>query len=466
MTHSRFLLYALAAAGGLTACSDRFDQAPTAPAGADLEVAAAAPSAGCDLSVLKQDANRYFSVTADRQKASTIIGALSKATGAARTSLGFDLLALTAEVTNLRAHGTPAQGSALANSDLACMPTLAPAPSLPIDFVPALSAGGVFEVRGGSADNSSGAVVARGVSTDVAWGAEPPLRAAPLTGRQSWGEIGRQVVVASGTQQSSVTQRFLIYGSARTTFTSADDFLDAAYDWSTVPATLALAATNGTGLRFQPGLLIAYCGVSPGRAYVQHEEGAAGQLLPFANPSFCTGTVGARPGDASLFTRLASAVADLVRPAPLQAAMYFAAGVGGTKGSLSPFGVVDLEGVTLGFTPDPPGDATTTTPIPEFRVRALSAAGTPIPGTPVTITVAGNSGSFRILLVTGTTTTAVGSVTEITGADGYALFSGPGRRVILDKPGGYTLTAVISGYTPLSALPVPSKVSLMFHITQ
>lgn len=411
----------------LAACDDRPDATSTGP---ELAVAPAA----CDIPSLRQAASRYFTLNADAQTAQNIIKALAAATGATRTARGFDLLALLQKVTDENhPHGTPTQGAATAKLTFPCMPTLSPQPPANLDLTAAFAAGGAFGVVG----TGSTPVLAKPVGSPL-WGLEPSIKSG--TTRYTWAEL--------------VSGRIVIYGAPFSGFQSNEAELGPAFDWATIPS----------GLTFAQPATVGYCNAPNTRALLQHLQLAQGEIVPFEQPSYCSSTVGADlapngHGLLGLMRRAARAGLDLVRPTPLHAA--FALVIGGKKKTLSPFGVVDAQSLVLAFATQPK-NAKTTTPLAPFTVTLEGAGGTPLAGVPVAVTISGNNGSY-VFTENGV---AVASVTAITDENGTATFSTGSALLIVDKPGGYTLRATVSGYSPLAGYAAPTTVSAMFHITQ
>ena len=325
----RYRLLSVVLAVALTAaCSDTPESDPFAPVTASVTA--------CQVNTVRQAAGRYFESGADGRTANDLVKALQQAPdlGVRRTA-AFDLLALVAEVTDAnRQAGTTQQGSDLVNAVLGC--TGYGEPGL-IDFVPALSEGGAFAVRGGATDPTA-AVRARLAS----WGVEP---ADALT----WPDV-------------TAGLRVLIYGDTIGNFDSDEVVLGMGYEWSRIPAG-----------EFAYPVAVGYCDLVEDRSLIQHYEDSNPDavVLPPEELSFCS-TPAALGG--GLFAALSS-------------------GPGGRVKTFSPFAGVDAELVTLAFAQQPVTAKIGT--LPTMTVLVTGAGGTPIEGVAVGMTVAGNSGSFN-----------------------------------------------------------------------
>jgi hypothetical protein len=474
-------LSAVGAVGALAAC-DR-ESPPTSPDAA-VTTAPTAPS-GCSFSTLKQAASRYFSnktkdqgaSVTDQQLAYNLINAMSQAADPTRSERGFDLLALVARVTNTgRQIGTAAQGSAVAYNTVLCTGYGSQADAAGT-YTVALSAKGLFGVRSAdnvqnSVDPSRAPVVARRATGDsLTWGLEPP------TATTTWAALTSLHQSATAT----LPHRVLFYSGATTT-----NFQDAAFtdfDGDAIaPIELKTIPSSAT---FAPFVVVGYCTDGAGKGLIAHGNpttaATAAEIIPYVEPRFCTATLDPSLGLAprprtplELARALVGWGADLLRPAPLSA-MFRLTLVGGGKGSLSPFAVVQGGTLKFGFANTVTGafehtlgDATTTTKLPEFAVKLTTSKNTPIDGATIRITVSGNSGSFNLFHDDVATPLARATYSAATGSDGIARFSTTTDSLRLDKAGGYTIRADLaagqtqySGYTP-----APVDFSNLFHITQ
>lgn len=324
------LAVAITVAALASGCADTPESDPFAPTLAAINV--------CQTNTVRQAAGRYFGSGADQQAAFDLVKAMQQApNAAARQSAAFNLLGMVGTVTDAgRQTGTPQQGSDLVNAVLGC--TGYGTPGL-VNFVPALSPGGAFAVRGGAADGA-GAVLAR---FDPLWGVEP-------TAGSSW-------PAATG------AVRTLIYGDTIGNFDTDEMIVGGTgFDWSRIPAG-AFAEPVRVGYCYDQG---------PDRALIQHHEDSNSDavVLPPETLSFCGSSVSLGAG---MFAALAS-------------------GPGGRVGTFSPFVAVDAQVVALTFAQQPV--STTTGLLPAVSVLVTGVGGTPIEGVEVAMTVAGNRGSF------------------------------------------------------------------------
>jgi hypothetical protein len=190
--------------------------------------------------------------------------------------------------------------------------------------------------------------------------------------------------------------------------------------------------TLPSGLTFDPQIRTGVCEVSDPNAQILHQHaGDPAVILPPAGmPSFCPAPTSALESTSS-FALAARQVVDWLAPRPAHAASFaptLARGGGGLVSGLSEIGPVSFIS-TVAF--DVPPRNTSRSANPQFRpivtVRNVSTNGNPIQGALITISVAVNRGSFRI-----------SGNTAITNSSGIATF--PDLKI--DKPGGYTATAV------------------------
>ena len=432
------------------ACSDGADT--TAPDFAP----ASTTGLTCSFSDMQKDANAYFAASGTLgDDADALISSMRSQFGprgnATTTGLGFDLLAVIADqhrainaTDGTQPAGTPADGSRLANDVIACMTTISPRPTAPIDFAGsyldadnvtqyrgALSKLGAFEVRGGT--NAAGDLVAM-VSANRKAAIAPPA-----AGFDAWLPATNPRLLF---HDSPIGNSFIVGDAAVGTV---------GYRWLTVPEVHVFAAN-----------VFAHAGVcvnATDRDRLQEVTGSGSsatvKVLALTTLSMsslgldCTTSAvlgnATRPG---LFGRLVHFAASIVTPTPAYAAKS-GGGTGGLLGGLSDIGVSDVGLARLAITFVQ--DSRTTKPV-TLSVTMKTAGGNPMPGETVVITVAGNSGSFTPIDVSG-----------VTDKDGKASFS-----FILDKPGGYTVSAASDyGNDATDGTAVPATaISNLFHIKQ
>jgi hypothetical protein len=414
-----------------TACaSDRSTAPAAAVAGAAMQPAAA--TLVCDFTQAKSDARAFFASSTD--PVFTILRDMQgvyKTGGAnAATSKGFDALQRIAAARGTSAQGgTSAAGGALTNDLLGCM-NVGPVPD---SFNPAAAlASGIYEVRGGASDNA-GPALAQIAS------AGQKSAASPL-----W---GIEPVTAWGARFNGAATRFLVYGAPL-----ANNFGEPAsvsgnaavtgFDVSTIPAMpgLALVDGNGATLNVRVGICI-----DPVTGSVQNRllhQGTFGTtILQLDAPAFCGSVASNRIAPSGgLLASLARGVLALVTPAPAYAFAF--GGVGGIPSGLSPFGPVQVDASTvqLTFTQQPSNGSISAPISPPVAVKATTAAGSPIGGVEIVITVQGNNGINAF----------VTDSSAVTDELGIATF--PDLKVT--KAGGYTVRAVgqIGGSATMSVI--------------
>jgi hypothetical protein len=419
----------LAAFAAAACASDRSTAPPAAVPGAAVQPAVALV---CDFTQTRADARAFFASSTD--PVFTILRDMQdlyKTGGAtAATSKGFDALQRIAAARGTSAQtGTAVVGGALTNDLLGCM-NVGPVPG---SFDPATAlASGIYEVRGGVSDNTGPALaqIASAGSRSAAsplWGIEP--------------------VTAWGARFNNAITRFLVVGVPL-----ANNFGEPAsvngnaavtgFDISTIPTMpgLALVDGNGAPLYVRVGICI-----DPVTGSVQNRllhQGVLGTtILQLDAPAFC-GSVASNQATQSggLLASLARGVLALVTPTPAYA--FAIGGVGGIPSGLSPFGPVQVDASTVHLTfTQQPTDGSISAPIsPPVAVKATTAAGSPLGGVEIVITVQGNNGINA----------SVTDSSAVTDESGIATF--PDLRVT--KAGGYTIGAVgqIGGSATMSVV--------------
>jgi hypothetical protein len=355
--------------------------------------------AACSFPAAYAAADAYFGTTSDPvyQLVITMEHAYINGGAVGATSAGFDVLGRLGVAADLGTpvKGTPAQGSTFANAILSCM-SVAGYHAV-IDFAPALGPSGLFAVR--SAGTSTPVVSRLIVNGAPSFGAEPSTGNWPITGKVLF--YGEKLSVATLAKE-----------------TPAGDV----FELSTLPS----------GLTFDPAIKTGVCDVSDPNAQILHQHsGDPAVILPPAGmPSFCPTETSARE-TVSSFALAVRQVVDWLAPRQAQAAAFaptLARGGGGLVSGLSDIGPVSFTS-TVAYVVPPQN--TSRSASPQFRpivtVRNVSTNGNPIQGALITISIAVNRGSFTI---TGNT--------AVTNSAGIATFP----NLHIDKPGGYTATAV------------------------
>lgn len=447
------IVLALSSAGAvLTACADQPTSAPTAPNGPRVTVPSMAGDlnfAGitCDNTQLKADGR----ATADKSNdvLLTLIGDLPAALrtdggtpGAASTDKAFDILARIAQI-----RGTPAQKpdvtgpvfDRLVKGVIRCMKSSVYAgaveptqPGAATGFGPALGAGWVFEVRGKNSDPSVGAYERSGVSAETWWGVWP-------RGILSWAEA----------IQSTLTQdRVLIYGY-RTSSSAFPARLGSSVEHFTIPkvqrAPKAIPPATQLPDPFTLTATIGLCFANAGQIATGARVNHANVFLAKLDAIACDASAPFTPTTGSLAVgrlnpvRLAQRAADFFWPQPLHAAAVFAGGsVTGRPDDFSPSAVWDLSQFRLSD-PDTIDDGRTSQALhykasgnPPVTLNVSIAPGSVAApdGTPVVLSIVGNSSSIAFFSDSGKAATP--TVTRYTqgGVVSYA-------DVKLTKAGGY-----------------------------
>lgn len=361
MRSSHFGLGMLAAATAIaTACVD--SRQPTATDLPEFVVSDAA----CTFSGMNDLIRRYFAVN-DRNTAKTLINQMQQFYNGRdftrATDKGFDVLALIeAATTGHRQIGTPSDGSALANSLLACMAV--GQPQLPIDFTGPLGPGG-FGVRGGPTDPSAPVI-----SSDL-------LSGVGVQPETTWPAVFGKRVLLFGTPNPAATFNEVLVGSP--------------YAWSTLPASPSI----------NPGAIIGFCIANPGQYRVEESHPASPHSILFLRSAFFL-------------------------TCPVPAPVVNALGpVGGSAKGFSDFGVVDAQGINLSFLSQPSTVQAGQVITPAMRVLAQGNGGTPLPEVNFSLSLVRISGtgdlSGTLSKITGTSGLETFDDLRVSSAGTYAI---------------------------------------------
>jgi hypothetical protein len=386
----------------LAACAKDQSSAPLAPTSVARSATPLAPT--CDYPKMRADAALYF---ANAGPVNEAINRMVEATSPAATKdKGFNVLTKVSSALSTAGAviGSPAAGDAFVQDVLACMSVGTLPASL--SFVGALSPNGLFEVVGGAGD-PTGPVTSRGTPT---YGAEPQAG-------QSWAG-------------SAGGLRYLLYGNERDfSFTPETPAAVTAFELATVP----------TPITFSPAIVGGICQTTATNALIQ----SVSTILPLTSLSFCSGITSVHRQDRGLFATITHGVANMFSPATV-----YGFGVGGTGSllsGLSPKAAVTFSPAAAGlaFVQQPKDSRRSLRPqfSPAVSVLVTTAAGTPVNGVLVTLTVYNNNGSYTLSNATATS----GS-----GGAGIAVFP----NLFTDKAGGYNFVASASifGVATKSAL--------------
>jgi hypothetical protein len=385
----------VAAAGALAvvACNQDLAKSPLTPTQAQFSVS---PSA-CSFPTMRTNAAAYLT---DPRAVNELITAMSRAVGQANVNAaGFNILTALAAAANAGAptvKGTAADGSNFANSVLGCMDVTGY--TGPIDFTGAFGAG-IFEVRDGSGNSP--------VTSHLLDNGAPAFGAEPSTG--NWPVAGKTLFYGTLLNLPTLGNE-----------TSAGDN----FELSTLPS----------GLTFSPEIKAGVCTLTDpnGRILHLHASDPGVILPPVSALSFCPVTSVSTPAGSSLFASAANRLASWFAPATANAAATraFRLGGGGTGlvGGLSKIGPVTYTS-TMAWVVKPGNTSRSKSPqfTPVVTVRNGSAGGNNLQGATITLIVTTNNGNF----------TMTGNVAT-TDANGIATF--PNLKI--NKPGGYTMTAV------------------------
>jgi len=302
----RIGMFVAASAIVLAACGQGPDQAPTAP---DF---VGKPAGGCSFTTVSDLTKNEFG--ANSQEASWAISMKNAGAGTNdATYLGYRILG-SIEPLYPALTGSSTNAAQLTVALLTCMNVGGTPPSA-TTFEMALSDTGAYGVRGLGGIGGVTADERALYSHKGSWLIEPPATS-------NW-----QAITTTNTSDlaDSVKHAVLVYGNpvASTGFTN-DALQSSVFKWSTIPTAT-----------FDPGVIVGECTVDAN--YLQHNSsGSSAEVLGFVNPGCRGGPITmAEPAPRSLAERIVR----FFEPAPLAAATLIT-GTGGSKTSLSPFGVI------------------------------------------------------------------------------------------------------------------------------
>jgi hypothetical protein len=375
----------LAVAAVATACNE----APsTAPQAGDPSFAMTSTNA-CVFTgnpSLSNASNAYFTVSSDKNAASTLINGIqagftaSGFNSAAAKEKGFDLLSLTGKVSRAGTGSSPADGAALVRQTIQCMFDVEANNDTPIqafygwptddqfDFATAAtpSIGGALYVRGGVADSATYPVIAHG----------------------STGNISAMAPAGTATWPTTLSNRALIYGEP----------VSGGYDWKLIPRSTT----------FTPSAVVALCQAAKPAGFNDDEmvhQGSVG-VLGFVGAQAATmcgqtqseALRGGPLGSFALVDRLARFADRLLAPEPLYASSVLlnstiGGSASGAKGD--PFTSLDLPTVNLTFNSpgvQPPPKVRVNTRF-SLQVNVSTPDGEPAGGITVSLAAQTNNGA-------------------------------------------------------------------------
>jgi len=398
-----------------SACSDKPVREPTAPKLGAPNLTTSLPPAICDLTALRSYAKDY--AASGKDPLNTVIGDLSKefnrnGISSRTTSLAFDGLARLAVMrgnSGLQKSTDPVQQAfdGLVKGFVGCMEASIRQTAVEEDFAPAVGPGWLFDVRGGSADLTSGVYQTGAGVGNPFWAAEPV------------------------TKPSS---RFLIYAKP-SGFLALPGRFGSAVEINTIP-TIASGLLTVT-------LNIGLCNAGTGDLSKTGDRLNHNNKIVAFKELACTAQTASAASNVLSPRSLARAALEFFSPRPAYAAALVAGSVGGAVSELSPAAIYDLSGVALSGLDSIAGDIISN----DLHVVA-SKGGGPVTvvakeganlleGMPVVMSILGNSSSIAFFTDSQSDTPkkAVATVTRFTDANGVANFQG----VKLTKAGGYTL---------------------------
>jgi hypothetical protein len=355
-----------------------------------------------------------------------------KTSAALATPKGFDILARVATLrTSGQEIGDATAGGIFVLDVVKCMDV----GTVFDKFKPDLALGsGVFEVRGGSSDNTGPTLGLNAspntVATEVSprWGAEPQT-------------------VGAWSRTAATYGRYLVYGYQLGTGVRTDGF-----ELGTLPD--GVSNPGVAGQLFRVGLCI-YPTTSTGQANrLLHQSAIVTDVSDPTNgenqgTNFCSAHLSSATS-ANWLKALASRVVSFVSP-NLAFADGFYDGIGGLPDGWSPFdpSAVTAGNIVLTFGPLPTNAVANVdfTIVVHAATSELSGSGA-VPGVLVNLSIAGNSGSPADAVLYGDTSVA-------TDVNGDATFT-----VHVGKSGGYTLSAA----GKLSGLDTKSTTSGIFNV--
>jgi hypothetical protein len=428
-----------------SACSDTPVREPTAPSAlrpSGVVAAANLTTLACDFTALKSDARGY--AASNKDALFTIIGDLQSLSkngpNATATSKAFDGLARLAAMRGTSAQATGVAGAVfdrLTRRLLGCMESYVVAGAAAQDFSGALKAGWMYEVRGkdGVDPNTTGAYE-RGAPSSY-WTMQP--------GGPTWGAT----LVVTAPQNTTATNRVLVYGYDITDALVKDPVAGSAFEHRTIPP-IGGALSLAQGAQLNIGL----CNVELSNALrVQHVSTVLPKktLACDAAPPFTATT-------ALSMSSIAHGALGFFAPRPAFAA-FIAGSVGGAVSELSPSAVIDMQQTTLKFVAAI-ADGRSSRDLQgvdgnPVQVLVTTKGGVPLPNVTVTLTVAGNNSVIAFFSGPGTGCSGA-CVSATSDASGIAKFTGDK----LTKAGGYQLTANGS----FDGVQGPSALSNAFNI--
>jgi len=378
--------------------------------------------ATCPLTVtMKEDVNSWFQ-DPERASANKVMASLSAACGTGDprvTQHAIDLLRGIEYMLDAGRGGDPVTGSRLANALLACITaTNCAASDVPgLDFVGALSNGGLFAVRFG---DSAAPAIARAVLPFIDFANQPNSARFGVELDQEWSWTaangGSQIVLLYG--------KPLVSGGLNLQETGIGGLQ---YEFNRWPKTGPFASDNivHVGVCFASEIELpddAATGLST-QPRIQRE----GTLLTQRNPTFCAG----QTQTASVFAPVANLTKSLLRSAGFTFGVKTPA-IGGSALDFSRFAPVaaNPNGASQ-LLVQPPAVVAPNASLGPITVRAASGGGTAIERVHVTVYILNNRGEPAGAVLVGNPSAFTNESTGTAVIDGLSI----------KKTGGYTLCA-------------------------
>jgi hypothetical protein len=450
----------------LAACTDRPESTPTAP-GARVSVPRGATgsalqvAATCDINQLKLDGKAVTAKANDLlQNYITAIGTSLKNDGglsAGTTDHAYDALSRLGVIRgtkDMKSDVTATTFDHLVRGLLACVqPALLAGvqdPATAHGFGDAVYAGWVFEVRGKTSDP-----------------ADPtgPAFERVSAGTNTWWVFDKNATSWTNAISTNwVPQRVFVFGYRTSDFLSGYNvFGGSAFEHRTIPKTVKPVGSPPTNNYFTVSAIVGLCWnefanlTTTGKERVDHNNKfLALTTYSCSTPPAFTASTGSYALGTFSPRLLAQRAAKFFAPQPLYAATFFGGGsVTGSPDDFSPSAVYDLSGLQLGS----PGTVangftsqalqlTTGGPITLNVTVTGTTPQQPAPdGTPVTVSISGNSSTIAFFADGSATATPSVTVTRYT-TGGVVTFD----NLYLTKSGGYTLAFQITAPPPATGV--------------
>lgn len=408
--------FTLALAWLAAACNDRPGDDPMSPSFAPPVQGA------CNTNTVSSLAKTEFGNSSDQAELAGDIRGYGSGTSQA-TYAGY--LMLDAIATKYQSpQSSTANASQLGRELLKCM-NIGNA-TVPASFEIELGESGAFAVRGRLFATPQASDLRPVISHDGGWTLAP-------AGNKSW----QDVTPPTAGLADSVAKLFLAYGNEVSGSGFTQDILveNKVFDWSTIPGAEFLA----------PGALVSEC--TQAANFLQHNAAQAGpEVLGYAEP-ICpaSGSASVEPEPRSFAERIFR----FLRPPPAFAALVATTGTGGAKSKLSPFGLifpVEVDLVPVAFQWKKSGNKVGVpfyqVPGQQVKYEIQSGAGTQFlqPGVLLYLLAISNQGSKVEICKNW----------AYTNASGLAEFP----LAYLNKAGGFTIFALTTGTSSVSAIPV------------